>query len=141
MTIPDDPKTSPRPPAAGAVKGFVRDALGCTCPDSVFDRVTTERDVQVGASRLQRRINVGRRLLLYLLQCDDAEETISRLPGLVAQGRAERDQSGFNRLRIVLATSRPEGVLAAARRALRSAPERDARVHVHVVGKEAIRGL
>jgi len=84
---------------------------------------------------------VGRRLLVYVLRGTDIDDALAALPGLVRLGRRERDGGGYNRLRIVLALPEPSASLGSAQQALASLPERDDRVHLHVVGDEVVRGL
>jgi hypothetical protein len=84
---------------------------------------------------------VGHRLLVYVLRGTGADDALAALPGLIRLGRRERDGGGYNRLRIVLALPDPGASLGPAQQVLASAPERDDRVHLHVVGEEAARGL
>lgn len=123
------------------IRHFVRDTLGCTCPDSVFSRVDSQRNVQVGEAVLSHRIDVGRRLLVYVLPCDDPEQLRARLAGLIASGRHERDRLGFNRLRVVVATWDPDKLGPEAWRLFDGADARDERVHLHLVGRPAVSGL
>jgi len=123
------------------IRRFVRDTLGCTCPDSVFSRVDSRRNVQVGEAVLSHRIDVGRRLLVYVLPNDDPEQLRARLAGLIASGRQERDRLGFNRLRVVVATWDLEKLGPLARELFDGADARDERVHLHLVGREAVSGL
>jgi len=123
------------------IRAFVRDTLGCTCPDSVFSWVDFRRNVQVGEAVLSHRIDVGRRLLVYVLPSDDPEQLEARLAGLIASGRQERDRLGFNRLRVVVATWDPENLGPVARRLFDGSDARDERVHLHLVSREALSSL
>jgi len=123
------------------IRHFVRDTLGCTCPDSVFSRVDSRRNVQVGEAVLSHRIDVGRRLLVYVLPSDDPEQLMAGLAGLIASGRQERDRLGFNRLRVVVATWDLERLGPVARRLFDGADGRDERVHLHLVDRDAVSSL
>ncbi len=120
------------------VKRFIRDTLGCTCPDEVFTHIDSRRHVALGEVTLSRRIDVGHRLLVYLLESDDPDFLGTRLPEVIVHGREERDREGFNRLRIVVATGNSQPVSAAARDAFDSAGARDERLHLHLVDKTAV---
>ena len=123
------------------VKSFIRDTLGCTCPEEVFERIDSRRQVALGGVILSRRIDVGHRLLVYLLECDDLDYLRARLSEIIGLGLAERDQGGFNRLRIVVATDNSEPMSAPARRVFESVRGRDERLHLHLVDKAAVEGL
>lgn len=126
---------------SSGVKRFVRDTLGCTCPDAVFNHIDSRRKVVLGELTLSRRIDVGHRLLVYLLESDDPDFLGTRLPDVVALGQAERDREGFNRLRVVVATGNSQPVSLVAQRAFDHAAGRDERLHLHVVDKAAIARL
>jgi hypothetical protein len=111
------------------IKRFVRDALGCACPDQVFRRIVCEAaDNGQGA-----KIEIGGRLLIYLIDVDPAPWRIDEIAAALQRGVAERDRRGFNRFRLLLVTSRPERLSSTACRALENSPYRDDRAHLHVV--------
>ena len=85
------------------VKRFVREVVGCTCSDEVFNRV----DVKPGSSAIRScsadyEINVGGRLLIVL--STDPVEAFSpaRLEKVMAEGRSARDAGRFNRFRFIV---------------------------------------
>jgi hypothetical protein len=116
---------------------FVRQTLGCGCPEEVLDSIRCESGLlqETGHSRL--RLDVGGRLLVWILAVDEGEQ---RLGGVIVtairQGRAERDGAGFNRFRLVLACDAPAAIGAAAEAAFASLHDLDDRVHLHVVAAE-----
>ena len=56
------------------IKRFVQETLGCSCPEEVFDKIECDTD----ASRIWwRRINVGNRLLIYILDATDVSDLTS----------------------------------------------------------------
>lgn len=122
------------------VVGFTRNTLGCTCPDEVFSRIEQASDVVVAGVRLRRRIAIGGRLLIMLLDAAAYPLEVV-LPGLVTAGRTQRDEQGFNRLRIVIAGPDPEGLADGARRIFDDAPGRDERVHLHLVNSRDVERL
>ena len=117
---------------------FIRDTLGCTCPDDVFEHTDSRCQVTLGSVTLNRRINVGHRLLIYLMECDDPEVLRSRLPEVFSRGLEERDRKGFNRLRVVVATDNRQPVSRAAQRVFEGQGGVDKRLHLHVVDKTAV---
>lgn len=82
------------------VKEFVRDKLGCKCPNEVFEIIEVERNFS--SEVLQYRINVGNRLLIYVVDGSRCQ-TEESVRNLVEEGVKERDERNFNRFRLVLA--------------------------------------
>ncbi len=48
------------------IKHFVRDTLGCTCPEAVFKEIEFQKET---GELWERKIHVGGRLLIYILTC------------------------------------------------------------------------
>lgn len=122
-----------------AIKHFVQEVLGCGCPDEVFDDIDhIESPRNLFGIPCGHRILIGRRLLILLLETDDIESVISRLPDFVVAGLRERDQLELNRCRIVIATNRKEAAEALIKAAFDRIPERDERLHLHIVDRQSI---
>ncbi len=87
-------------PSDGAVElvRFVRETLGCGCPDDVLARIAVDvsEDGEPG-------LDVGGRLLVRVLSGQDLDHLIETFPATVERLSAERDRRGFNRLRMVVA--------------------------------------
>jgi len=82
------------------IKEFVRDKMGCKCPDEVFEHVEVEKDLKLGYFDINYKINVGNRLLIYVV---DGEKCNSEeIQNIVNKGVKERDERNFNRFRLVL---------------------------------------
>ena len=107
---------------------FVRDVLGCGCPDDVVDRTVVDRS-RCGEPGL----DVGGRLLVRVLESTDPDRLVASLPGIVARLRGERDRRGFNRVRLVVVSAGHDGLQTALRARLKALAETDDRVHIHVV--------
>ncbi len=82
------------------VKEFVKNTLGCQCPEEVFEKIEVDSEVRVADHTVDRRINVGDRLLIYLVDGDKLQN--KDLEVLVRAGKEERDNAGFNRFRLVV---------------------------------------
>ena len=123
------------------VKQFIRQSLGCDCDESVFEQIENDRGVKVGGARLANKINVGGRLLVYIVDAPDGIFISDHLPALLEAGRNERDRRQFNRFRIVIATDNPEGVRPVAEKIFDISPAVDEKVHLHVIDKPGVSGL
>lgn len=116
-----------------AVKRFVREVIGCDCPDEVFSEVRIRR----GSSAIQAcatdcELRIGGRLTVVVTS-EPTALSDSILAQALAEGRRARDDAGFNRLRLVVRSPAIEEPWLSA--AFQSAPARDDRTHLHVVGE------
>lgn len=117
----------------GELEAFVRETLGCGCPDEIVARTDVERsaDGELG-------LNVGGRLLVRVLQPDDRDRIIELFPETVERLCAERDLRGFNRLRLVAVCDEPEMLGPVLEGLLPAIAAADDRVHVHAVPRDGL---
>jgi len=107
---------------------FVQNTLGCTCPNEIFEQIETAKET----TKTLKQITLGQRLLIYLWETDSPVALAHELPVLVAKGKAERDQRGLNRFRLVIVSTMPEQLAPVAEQIF--APlNSDEKVHLHVV--------
>jgi hypothetical protein len=110
-----------------AIEHFVRVTLGCRCPDEVFRSMDLERISNTDGPTVHRRLIIGNRLLIYVLDCSATESIMTRaaVAALARRGVIERDALGLNRFRLVVVSSHVEG--------LWNLEPPDDRAHLHVV--------
>jgi hypothetical protein len=54
------------------IKTFVRQTLGCACPEEVFKRIDCQSDIKLNDNiLLSSKINVGNKLLIYVVEIND----------------------------------------------------------------------
>lgn len=117
-----------------AVKKFVRQTLGCTCPDAVFNYVECEESTRLSAAiLLSYRINIGHRLLIYVVKTNHPHFIDRYLSTLVRLGKDERDRMGFNRFRLVIATDKVQEIGPSVDKIFKDLEDRDDKINVHVV--------
>jgi hypothetical protein len=118
-----------------AVVRFIREDLGCGCPDEVLREIRIDRAWRVSDLDAEVvRIDVGGRLLVLVLVVEDPPSGLAELvTSAVGAGLDERDRLSFNRLRVVLASPHPSGVRRSADRAFDTSHRPDDRIHLHVV--------
>ncbi len=78
------------------IESFVRDELGCQCPDDVFKQIESSEETK--SSIAYQRVGIGGRLLVYL----STSASIEQLKCLLTKGRDERDLLGFSRFRFAV---------------------------------------
>lgn len=127
-------------PASPVLEGFVRETLGCGCPAEVFRQVDEAPTDASRAAGIDRRIDIGGRLLIYLTKTSSAADTEHRLADWIAAGRAERDRLGMNRLRLVLVVDEPADARTQALQDAfaRAIPDADDRVHLHIIDPASV---
>lgn len=117
--------------ANSAIREFVQQHLGCRCPDEVFDNIGISdgsRCFDTDSTLYQ----IGGRLLVAVLTPRDWQQVCAGLERLVDAGKRMRDQEGYNRFRLVVATvdRDADSLLHHAFNDCRNA---DDRVHLHVI--------
>jgi hypothetical protein len=118
------------------IKTFVKETLDCKCPDEVFEHIELERNIQIdGDILLNSRINIGNRLLVYIIKINSEKFIANNLKSIVTYGVKERDARGFNRFRLVLETVDPGKLQKTARSVFRSIKNKDEKTHLHIVKK------
>jgi hypothetical protein len=116
---------------------FVRQTLGCNCPEEVFSTLDCRTDSVIQGIALDMKINVGNRLLIYIITIEDPDSIRRILPVLFASGKKERDGAGFNRFRLVVAADDISMMQKEAEQVFGSL-DRDEKVHVHVISRKRI---
>jgi hypothetical protein len=124
-----------------AVKAFAVNVLGCNCPEEVFSAIEFEKAPgPVGGVGPIFQILIGGRLMVLGVTDSELRGSLESLARVVAEGVARRDRQGFNRLRIVVVSDDP-GCVARLKPLFEGIPEKDDRVHLHVLRREEIEPL
>ena len=113
------------------IEHFVRATLGCQCPDEAFQSISIDRVGAADGTASYTRLLVGHRLLIYVLDAATIGVADGALTDLVAGGRRERDERGYNRFRLVIACDDPASEKTAVQHAFDEACGNDGRAHLH----------
>jgi hypothetical protein len=121
------------------VKRFVREVVGCTCPEEVFKRV----EVKPGSSAIRScsadyEINVGGRLLIVLSSEPVEGFSPARLEKVMAEGRRARDAGKFNRFRFIVQADNAPEVGKQFSRLFDGLATKDEKNHLQVVGRKDV---
>ena len=85
---------------SATLKAFIRDVLGCGCPEEVFANMTCQKETLAGTPGTL--VDVGGRLLVFLWRMADPNEISEVLEKIFKAGKSRRDTLNYNRLRLVL---------------------------------------
>ena len=116
---------------------FIRETLGCDCPDEVFEKIEYG-NADHGEETRMGTITVGGRLLVYIWKVNDLAVVEAKLPAVLLHGKEHRDRLGLNRIRIVLATDNVERIGPMAQRLFKAWNRKDEKVHLHVLRTEDV---
>ena len=117
------------------IKRFVQETLGCSCPEEVFNKIDYRKE-SVGISG--REVNVGDRLLIYIITMDGKSNIQGVINSALEQGIEEREKKGFNRFRLVIVASHPDELRSTADHAFDSSGYTDEKTHLHIVNESDV---
>ena len=117
------------------IKHFVREVLGCSCPEKVFTEIEYQKNCDGVPGR---KVKVADRLLIYMITMDGKPGVQELVHSALEQGVEERDKKGFNRFRLVLVAARPDELRNSAERAFNSSGYTDEKTHLHVVNESDV---
>jgi hypothetical protein len=120
------------------IKYFVQETLGCSCPEEVFKKIDFQEE---NADLAGKKVNVGDRLLIYIISLDRKFSIQGIVNSALGQGVKERDEKGYNRFRLVLVTSRPDELRALAEHVFDCSGYADEKTHLHVVTESDVEHL
>ncbi len=118
-----------------AIKAFVQQTLGCGCPEEVFQSVQCNRLNSLAWVK-GRRVNIGNRLLVYLVSTQGALPTPTELAELLEAGRNDRDSHGFNRFRLALFSDDVQRGLPEPQSLIRKLYPSDEKIHLHILDRQ-----
>ena len=122
-------------PNVPAVTRFVREVIGCNCPDEVFRHVEIQRGSSaVKACSTDCELRIGGRLLIVVTS-EPVARLAPHLAKVFAEGKQARDERKFNRFRLVVRTGQPAEEREEFFRAFESVVDKDERTHLHVLPK------
>ena len=129
-----------KPEETRALKPFVRDGLGCGCPEEVFSKIEIEKNpVAFQGLLVDCLIKIGDRLLVAICMLETLKgEMGDDIVQALAVGKQLRDDLGFNRFRLVVTWEEADSNAPAFRGQFDGLEGLDDRVHLHVVRPSVI---
>lgn len=123
------PTDTSAPELLDFARRFVRETLGCGCPEELLERIEIRR---LHAPEPVTELRVGGRLLVHLRPRPTESGLDDALTRWLDEGVELRDSLAYNRFRLVLIGPEPGPEPVAAESAL-AAPGVDERTHLHLV--------
>ena len=123
-----------------SIKNFVRNTLGCTCPDHVFEQIV-DQQVTSRISPHTRSITIGGKLLLYVWKVGSPDQLAEGIPAILASGKKARNELGLNRFRAILVTATPSTIKSQADLCFSKFRDLDEKMHLHVVSSRDLAGI
>lgn len=117
------------------LRTFIRSTLGCGCPDEFLEWIQcTHSELAQEEDTRITRIDVGGRLLVYVLEIEDLDRRADdSLPAVVAAAMVDRASGSFTRLRVVVTADDPDEAAPRLERIFRESAPPDDHVHLHVL--------
>ena len=123
-----------------SIKNFVRNTLGCKCPDNVFEQID-DRQVTSKISPHTRSITIGGKLLLYVWEVGSPDQLEEGVPAILAAGKKARNELGLNRLRAILVTGDPSIIKSQADLCFSQFSDLDEKMHLHVISRQGLAAI
>lgn len=121
------------PAMSQVIKEFVRQTLGCDCPQEVFNFIDCQRIVKIDENtKPDYQINIGNRLLIFVVMIDKTDSLKKIIPNLVQAGIKKRNENKFNRFRLVLLTTKTNDTAQQAKVIFNSILTDD-KTHLHII--------
>lgn len=121
------------------IKLFVIQTLGCACPEEVFQYIDCQHNIKLNDDiLLHNKINIGNRLLIYIVEMNNPDLIKRKLPILIQTGKKERDSSGFNRFRLAIVTDKVDQIKHVAGSVFENLKDKDEKIHLHIIHKKEI---
>lgn len=126
------------PSDKSAIEHFVRDSLGCQCPDEVFRQIEVSPLVRPHGQGMDRRIMVGGRLLIHIVEAPERLDEPAWLERMAVAGRDERDRLAYNRYRLVVASTAETADRTSLEQRFTRALGGDQHAHLHVLAADLL---
>jgi hypothetical protein len=123
------------------LKVFVKDTLGCGCPEKVFEKIDVS-DLRIEEHDKEiTRIVVGDTLLIYIMGPELSGNYAENVKSIGMSGKSDRDANNYNRFRLVVPGFADEVQMDEVSANFSKSFNTDEKMHIHFVGQELIDGL
>jgi hypothetical protein len=123
------------------LKVFVKNTLGCGCPEKVFEKIDVSKRPMVADEKGITRIVVGDTLLIYIIRPESPGDFVDSVESIGLAGKTDRDTSNYNRFRLVLSSFDDNAQQEKVAGRFSKLFNADEKMHIHFVNQELVDGL
>jgi len=123
------------------IKAFVKDTLGCGCPDKVFEKIDTSELLTAEYEKEIVRIVIGDTLLIYIICPVNSADFSDSVEAIALAGKNDRDKNHYNRFRLVVSGLESDDLQAKVFGRFKTLFDIDDKMHIHFLGQQLIDGL
>ena len=127
------------------IEDFVRGPLGCNCPDKVFQHIEMTDKPEGFQAVLgndlyanSQLMNIGGILLVLTVKVEPWERIQDRLQAILKRGIELRDEHGYNRFRLAVATGNQIDAEKLLTQQFEKLAGEDEKVHLHVLSLDQL---
>jgi len=123
------------------LKGFVKNTLGCGCPEKVFEKIDVSNLPTVAHEKEIARIVIGDTLLIYIIRPEPSGDFVDSFESIVLAGKVDRDTNNYNRFRLVVSGFEDDVQQEKVSECFSKSLNTDEKMHIHFVNQELVDGL
>ncbi len=123
------------------IKVFVKNTLGCGCPEKVFEKIDVSKLPTVEHEKEITRIVVGDTLLIYVIRPEPSGNYVDSVESIGLAGKTDRDINNYNRFRLVVSSFEDEVQQEKVSERFSKIFNTDDKMHIHFVNQELLEGL
>ena len=123
------------------IKVFVKNTLGCGCPEKVFEKIDVSKLPTVEHEKEITRIVVGDTLLIYVIRPEPSGNFVDSVESIGLAGKTDRDINNYNRFRLVVSSFEDEVQQEKVSERFSKTFNTDDKMHIHFVNQELVEGL
>lgn len=123
------------------IKGFVKNTLGCGCPDKVFQKIDISELSVVAHEQQITRIVIGDTLLIYMIPAGSSSVLVESVESLASTGKNDRDRNSYNRFRLVVSGCDDDVLRQRISACFLELFSDDRKMHIHFINQALVDGL
>jgi len=123
------------------LKAFVKNTLGCGCPEQVFEKIDVSKLLTVEHEKEITRIVVGDTLLIYVMRPEPSGNFVDSAETVGLAGKIDRDTNNYNRFRLVVSSFEDDVQQKKVSERFSKSFNTDEKMHIHFVNQELVDGL